>query len=144
MIALDTNILIYAHREGSSEHHRAVKAVLAALEDGRGWGICLPTVVEFWSIVTHPKIPGGPSSPAIVNNFFHYLLTEGYGNIWTPGTGFGQRLMRWAASLKVRGKRIFDLQISVIAYEHGAQEIWTHDHGFATIPPVKVRDPLER
>ena len=143
MIALDTNILVYAHREGSSEHNAARQAVLKALDDPRGWGVCAPTVAEFWSIVTHPKIPGGPSSPRIVTHFFHYLITEGRGAIWTPGPGFGQRLMRWAATLKVRGKKIFDLQIAVIAYEHGAREIWTHDSQFVTVPGVKVCDPLE-
>jgi predicted nucleic acid-binding protein len=143
MIALDTNLLIYAHREGSAEHARARSAILAALDDPRGWGICLPSVTEFWSIVTQPKIPGGPSSPTVVSHFFHYLITEGRGNVWTPGPGFGQRLMRWATSLKVRGSKIFDLQIAVIAYEHGAQEIWTHDRSFASVPAVKVFNPLD-
>jgi predicted nucleic acid-binding protein len=50
--------------------------------------------------------------------------------------------MRWAAALKVRGLRIFDLQIAVIAFEHGAREIWTHDVNFMSVPNVKVRDPL--
>jgi len=142
MIALDTNVLVYAHREGAPKHERTRGAVLAALRDSRGWGICLPTVSEFWSIVTHPKMPGGPSTPSVVAHFFHYLLTEGRGEIWTPGPGFGQRLMRWSSSLKVRGKRIFDLQIAVLALEHGAQEIWTHDHHFVSAPGLKVRDPL--
>ena|SRR5438552_12705293 len=142
MIALDTNLLVYAHREGASEHAKACEAILKALDDPRGWGICLPTVSEFWSIVTHPKIPGGPSSAAVVTHFFHYLVSEGHGNIWSPGPGFGQRLMRWAASLKVRGKRIFDLQIAVIAFEHGAHEIWTHDQKFVSVPAVKVHDPI--
>lgn len=126
MIALDTNLLIYAHREGTPEHGRARAAIASALADPRGWGICLPTIAEFWT-VTH---------------FFHYLMTEGGGNIWVPGPGFGERLTRWAASLKVRGKRIFDLQIAVIAFEHGAQEIWTHDQNFVSVPSVKIRDPL--
>jgi toxin-antitoxin system PIN domain toxin len=143
MIALDTNLLIYAHREGSPEHESARKAILMALDDPRGWGICLPAVMEFWSIVTHSKMPGGPSSPKVVTHFFHYLLTEGHGNLWTPGPGFGQRLMRWASSLKVRGKRVFDLQIAGIAFEHGAREIWTHDQGFISVPGLKVHDPLE-
>ena len=142
MIALDTNLLVYAHRAGAPEHDRARNAILAALDDSRGWGICLPTISEFWSIVTHAQMPGGPSSPKVVAHFFHYLITEGHGEIWTPGPGFGQRLMRWAASLKVSGKRIFDLQIAVIALEHGAQEIWTHDHNFASVPAVKLKDPL--
>jgi hypothetical protein len=143
MIALDTNLLVYAHREGAPEHDRARAAVMKALDDPRGWGICVPTVAEFWSIVTHPKMPGGPSSANIVTHFFHYLITEGQGNLWTPGAGFGQRLMRWAASLKIRGKRIFDLQIALIAFEHGAREVWTHDRHFVSVPGVKVRDPLE-
>jgi predicted nucleic acid-binding protein len=142
MIALDTNLLIYAHREGSPEHERTHKAILKVLDDPRGWGICLPAVTEFWSIVTHPKMPGGPSPAPVVTHFFHYLLTEGHGNLWTPGPGFGERLMRWASSLKVRGKRVFDLQIAGIALEHGAREIWTHDQGFISVPGLKVHDPL--
>jgi hypothetical protein len=142
VIALDTNVLIYAHRAGSPEHESAREAIQRALDDPRGWGICLPSVVEFWSIVTHPAIPGGPSSCSVVTQFFHHLINEGQGHIWTPGPGFGPRLMGWAASLKVRGKRIFDLQIAVIALEHGVQEIWTHDHKFQAVPGLKLKDPL--
>jgi uncharacterized protein len=142
MIALDTNLLIYTHREDAPHHVRAREAVLNAIRDPQGWGICLPTISEFWSILTKPTHPGGASSSAAVTQFFHYLITEGHGQIWTPGPGFGERLMRWAASLKVRGKKIFDLQIAVIAYEHGAREIWTHDRNFVSVPAVKVRNPL--
>ncbi len=139
MIALDTSLLIYAHREGSREHEHARTTILAALDDPQGWGICLPSVSEFWSSVTNPKIPGGPSSAKVVTHFFHYLISEGNGAIWTPGPGFGQRLMRWASLLKVRGKRIFDLQIAALALEHGAREIWTYDAAFVSVPGLKVR-----
>jgi predicted nucleic acid-binding protein len=142
MIALDTNLLVYAHREGAAEHDRATAAILRALNDPQGWGICLPSVAEFWSVVTNPANPGGPSSSAAVTNFFHRLVTEGHGRIWTPGPGFGERLMRWAASLKLRGTRIFDLQIAVIALEHGARELWTHDSNFVSVPGLKVLDPI--
>ena len=142
MIALDTNLLIYAHREGAPQHAQARAAVVEALNQPLGWGICLPSVAEFWSIVTNPGHPGGASPGTAVTHFFHYLITEGHGHIWTPGPGFGERLMRWAASQKVRGKRIFDLQIAVIAFEHGAREIWTHDRNLASVPGLKVRDPL--
>jgi predicted nucleic acid-binding protein len=142
VIALDTNILIYAHREGTPQHAQARDAILQVLNDVQGWGIPLPCVAEFWRAVTHPGHPGGPSSSAAVTNFFHHLLTQGHGHVWTPGAGFAQRLMRWAASLKVRGVRIFDLQIALIASEHGAREIWTHDRNFLSVPGVKVRDPL--
>lgn len=142
MIALDTNLLVYAHRQGSPQHSRARDVILQAVDDPRGWGICLPSVLEFWSIVTHPGIPGGPSTAAVVTRFFHHLVVDGRGSIWSPGPGFGQRLMGWATSLNVRGRRVFDLQIAVIALENGVQEIWTHDRQFVSVPAVRVRDPL--
>jgi toxin-antitoxin system PIN domain toxin len=142
LIALDTNLLIYAHRENTPEHNRARDAIIQALEDPRGWGICLPSVAEFWSIVTSTEHPGEKSTPAKANAFLHYLVVEGHGRIWSPGPGFGERLLRWAASQKIRGKRIFDLQIAVLAFEHGAREIWTHDTGFVSVPGLRVHDPL--
>jgi predicted nucleic acid-binding protein len=42
----------------------------------------------------------------------------------------------------IRGPRIFDLQIGMIALENGARELWTHDAGFVAVPGLKVRDPL--
>jgi predicted nucleic acid-binding protein len=142
VIALDTNILVYAHREGTPEHVRARETIIEALNHPDGWGIPYPVIAEFWRTVTSPGHPGGASSSASITNFFRHLLTEGHGHIWTPSPGFGQRLMRWASSLKVRGGRIFDLQIAVIALEHGAREIWTHDRNFLSVPTVKIRDPL--
>ena len=70
MIALDTNILVYAHRAGSPKHEKAKAAVLETVEHSRGWGINLPTIPEFWSIVTHPQIQGGASSPQVITQFF--------------------------------------------------------------------------
>jgi uncharacterized protein len=142
MIALDTNLLVYAHRENASQHERTREAVLEAVSSPQGWGICLPSIAEFWSIVTRPNHPGGASSSTSAAAFVHHLVTEGHGHIWTQGPGFGERLMRWAASLRVRGNHIFDLQIAVIAHEHGAREIWTHDRNFVSVPGVKVHDPL--
>jgi predicted nucleic acid-binding protein len=48
-----------------------------------------------------------------------------------------------AVDTNLWGRRIFDLQIAVIALEHG-QEIWTHDRNFVSVPAVKVHDLLER
>jgi len=47
-----------------------------------------------------------------------------------------------ADELEVCGARIFDLQIALIAFEEGATELWTHDRGFASVPGLRVVDPL--
>ena len=68
MIAVDTNILVYAHRE-DSEWHAAAYAKLARLaEGGGGWAIPWPCVHEFLAIVTHPRIFSPPTPlPAAID-----------------------------------------------------------------------------
>jgi len=142
MIAVDTNLLIYAHRAGVREHRAAQKAIEAAANDPRGWGISLPSMSEFWSIVTHPKAQGGATKPKRAMAFLTSLVETGDMQIWLPRAGFAARLMQLASDLPVAGVRIFDLQIGLTALENGASEIWSHDAAFARIPGLAVIDPL--
>jgi predicted nucleic acid-binding protein len=76
VIALDTNLLVYAHRRAVPEHRRARLALERAANDRAGWGISLPVLGEFWSIVTHPKAAGGPSTVAQAASFIRVLVRE--------------------------------------------------------------------
>jgi len=54
VIAVDTNVLVYAHRR-DSEFHRAAAAKVRELAEGRApWALPWPCLHEFFSIVTHP------------------------------------------------------------------------------------------
>src|SRR5207244_10228458 len=44
VIAIDSNLLIYAHPAAVPEHRRARRAIEKACGDPRGWGISLPSV----------------------------------------------------------------------------------------------------
>jgi predicted nucleic acid-binding protein len=59
-----------------------------------------------------------------------------------PAAHFAERLLSWAVRLNVSGRRIYDLQIALTALDNGAEEIWTHDRQFVTVPGLLVRDPL--
>jgi len=142
MIAIDTNLLIYAHRAATSEHRASRRAIEKASQDSRGWGITLPSVSEFWSVVTHPQAAGGPSTARQAQRFLHELITEGGAGLWMPREGFWTRLTDLAGRLRISGPRIFDLQIALTAVENGAVEIWTHDARFASLPGLPVHDPL--
>ncbi|MFM8292341.1 MAG: type II toxin-antitoxin system VapC family toxin, partial [Planctomycetia bacterium] len=63
MIAIDTNLLIYAHRSRTAEHRSARRAIEKAIGSSGGCGIALPSIAEFFGIVTHPAA-GQPSTPA--------------------------------------------------------------------------------
>ncbi|MBI2468412.1 MAG: PIN domain-containing protein [Candidatus Rokubacteria bacterium] len=142
MIAVDTNLLIYAHRAGLPEHRTARLALERAASMPDGWGISHTSVAEFWSIVTHPASAGRASSGAEAAAFLSSLVDEGGAQVWLPPPGFPERLVRLAAGLNVQGPRIFDLQIALTAFEHGAREMWTHDRHFVSVPGLWVRDPL--
>ena len=141
MIAIDTNLLIYAHRAALSENRAARRAIEKASRDPRGWGIAQPSVAEFWSVVTHPASSGGPSSADQARGFLHALREAG-AMIWMPGEGFPERLLQLAGELGIQGPRIFDLQIGLTAFDNGAGEVWTHDGRFVRLPGLEVHDPL--
>lgn len=142
MIAVDTNVLVYAHRRAVPEHRRARAALERAANDSAGWGISLPVLGEFWSIVTHPRAVGGASTVTQAAAFIRGLVAKGEMRIWVPGAGFAEYLVQRAVNMSVSAARIFDLQIALIAANSGAREIWTHDLNFVRVPEIRIRDPL--
>ena len=142
MIAIDTNLLVFAHRSRVPEHRAAKAAIEKASMDPEGWGFTLTNLLEFWSIVTHPSAPPRPSAPAEAAAFLQALFRDAKAQIWLPKEGFGQRLIQLGSRVRTCGPRIFDLTIALTAFEAGAGEIWTHDLGFLSIPGVRVVFPL--
>ena len=61
MVAVDTNLLVYAHRADSAFHVRADQVVAELAEGRASWAIPWPCLYEFYAIVTHPKIYRPPT-----------------------------------------------------------------------------------
>lgn len=140
MIAVDTNLLVYAHNPHAREHSRARNALERAAAQPQGWGMPFPVLAEFWSVATHPAGLGTRAEAAA--GFLQALLREGDGQIWAATAEMGHDLMAAAARIGCHGAAIFDLQIGLIALAYGAMEIWTHDAAFPRLPGLKVVDPL--
>lgn len=142
MIAVDTNLLVYAHRASLSEHRAARRAIERAAGLSVGWGISHPSLAEFWAVVTHPTTSGRPSTVAEASAFLQALFRDSDAHVWLPGPNFGERLIQLAADRNVRGPRVFDLQIALTALDNGAREVWTHDRDFVSVPGLRIHDPL--
>ncbi len=56
MIAVDTNILVYAHREDSSWHSPAYTCIEQLAQGGASWAVPWPCMHEYLAIATHPRI----------------------------------------------------------------------------------------
>jgi toxin-antitoxin system PIN domain toxin len=142
MIAVDSNLLVYAHRE-DSPWHEAAYACLSRLAEGRyPWAIPWPCLHEFLAIVTHPRIYDPPTplekaieqveawleSPGLV------LLAESQDH-WT-------QLRPLLLSGRISGPRVHDARVAAICIQHGVSELWTIDRDFSRFPGLKVRNPL--
>lgn len=62
MIAVDTNILVYAHRRDSPFHAPAAGALRGLAEGRAPWAIGWPCLREFFSVTTHPRIYDPPAT----------------------------------------------------------------------------------
>lgn len=142
MIAVDSNLLIYAHRAAAREHGAAIRAIERAAADPRGWGFAVGSVFEFWHVVTHASSVGRPSTPDEARRFIANLERQGRARVWLPAPGFTDRVLDAATRLRIVGGRIFDLQLALTALDNGATEMWTHDAAFVRMGGLAVVDPL--
>ena len=62
MIAVDTNILVYAHREELPLHRKALARLVELAESPLPWGLPVFCIAEFLRVVTHPKLFDPPSA----------------------------------------------------------------------------------
>ena len=142
MIAIDTNLLVYAHRSLFPEHRKAKASIEKAADNDSGWGIALPSLSEFWTVVTHQRCEGRPSTAEQAEGFLTALIETANIQIFLPNDAFPTSLIITARNLGIQGVRIFDLQIALLSIAAGAQELWTHNAGFVKVPGIKVIDPL--
>lgn len=142
MIAVDTNLLVYAHRR-DSEWHEPATASIRELASGRAaWAIPWPCVHEFIAVVTHPRIFAPPSSlDAALDQVAAWcesptLVLLGEGN------GYFAVLSGLLSKGRVVGPRVHDARIAALCVEHGVSELLSADRDFSRFPTLKTRNPL--
>ncbi len=141
MIAVDTNILVYAHRKDSEWHKKAVSKIKELAESQDAWGIPLPCLHEFYSIVTHPKIFSPPSSSEqAIKQMDEWLRSP---SIVTPSEGkqYWPILRGLLSEGKIAGPLVHDARVAAICIESGFSELWTADRDFSRFS-IRVKNPL--
>jgi toxin-antitoxin system PIN domain toxin len=142
VIAVDTNVLVYAHRE-DSEWHGPAYACLETLAEGKGaWAIPWPCVHEFFSIVTHPRIydPPTPLSGAL-EQIDAWLETPGLVLLSESGA-YWPELRGLLEAGQVAGGRVHDARVAALCRLHGVRELWTADRDFSRFSGLALRNPL--
>jgi toxin-antitoxin system PIN domain toxin len=142
MIAVDSNLLVYAHREDSPWHEPAYDRIVQLAEGRAPWAIPWPCLHEFLAIVTHPRIyaPPTPLDKAIdqvdawVESPSLVLLPE--------AEDYWMQLRPMLLSGRVAGPQIHDARIAALCKDHGVTELWTADRDFGRFSGLTVRNPL--
>ncbi len=142
MIALDTNLLLYAHREDSAFHAGAKATVEALRRQPAAWAIPWPCVHEFIAIATHPGIYKPPSSLGEALGFVEALLACPQLELLAESPGYFEKLRAIATAARLRGPRIHDARIAALCLHHGVSELWSADRDFSLFPQLNVRNPL--
>jgi toxin-antitoxin system PIN domain toxin len=142
VIALDTNLLVYAHRP-DSEFHREASAILAELAGGAlRWAIPWPCVHEFIAVVTHARIYKMPTPLEIALQALRALEALPSLEFICEGEGYLERLDEIAMPARVQGGAIHDARIAAICKYHGVRELWSADRDFSRFPQLKLHNPL--
>ena len=142
MIAVDTNILVYAHRRDSPWHEVARAKVAALAEGRRPWAIPWPCLHEFLGIVTHPRIFARPTPRSTALEQVKAWLDSPSLLPLAEAAGYWSRLAALVESGRVSGPLIHDARIAALCLHHGVERLWSADRDFSRFPELKTANPL--
>ena len=142
MIAVDTNILVHAHR-ADSEWHRAAAAAVASLANGVApWAIPWPCVHEFLAVVTHPRIFAPATPLARACDQVDAWMESPSVTLLAEGTSYWPTFRALALKGRVAGANVHDGRIAALCIDHGVKELWSADRDFGRFGELTVRNPL--
>ena len=142
MIAVDTNILVYAHR-ADHEWNGAASTCIRALAEGRAaWAIPWPCVHEFYAVVTRPNVFDPPSSAAQALDQLEAWFESNSLHLLAESSHHFATLKRLATGAKLVGASIHDARIAAICIDHAVAALWTLDRDFSRFRGLKVHNPI--
>jgi toxin-antitoxin system PIN domain toxin len=142
VIAVDSNILVYAHRDDAPFHQAAVELLGGLAESGGPWAIPWPCVHEFLAVSTSRKAYSAPSRMDVALGFMDALLGSPQLRILHETAGHWAALRTLLDRGNVWGGMIHDARIAAICIEHGVSALWSADRDFRRFPSLKVVNPL--
>jgi uncharacterized protein len=143
VIALDTNILVYARQKDSARHAQALGLLRHLAEGDSPWAVPWPCVYEYIRVVTHPKLFRPPSDLTAVLDDLDVLFESPSIMMLGEGAAHRTHMRRMVLAGRARGNLAHDAHVAALLREHGVREFWTNDRDFRRFPGIVIRDPFD-
>jgi len=140
--AVDTNLLVYAHRS-EAVFHSIARSSIETLAAGRSpWAIHWPCVHEFIAVVTHPRIYKTPTPIRDALDQIRALTSLENLVLLAESEAYLDHLGAIASAAKIQGSAIHDARIAALCLHHGGRQLWSADRDFSRFPNLMVWNPL--
>jgi uncharacterized protein len=142
VIAVDTNVLVYAHRSDSPFHARAAECVAMLAEGRNAWAIPWACLHEFFGIATHPRIYNPPTKPAVAVAAIASWLESPTLQVLHESADHWSLLRTLIEKGGIAGPRVHEARIVAVCLGNGVRELLSVDRDFNRFPSLTVRNPL--
>jgi hypothetical protein len=134
VIAVDTNVLVYAHRAELLKHEAAAARLVALAEGPAAWALPVFCLGEFLRVVTHPRLFDPPFTAPEASRALQRVLDSPSLDVISPGPSFADLLLQAVHEADAVGNLVFDAQIVALCRESGVSALLTEDRDFDRFP----------
>ena len=142
MIAVDTNVLVHAHRADSQWSDPARLCLRSVAEGRSAWAIPWPCLHEFLAIVTHPRIYAPPSTIEQAIDQIDAWMESPTLTVIGESDDHWSILRGQLTTGRIRGPMVHDARVAALCIGNGVSEILTADRDFDRFPELASRNPL--
>jgi uncharacterized protein len=142
MIAVDTNLLIYAHRPDSVFHAKAHPWLKQRCEGRQPWAIPWPCIHEFIGHVTNARIYRNPTPIRDALSSVDALIASPSLVLLHENEDYWSEFSAIVTSAAVTGARVHDAKIAALVRAHGVAQLATCDRDFSRFAGISLINPL--
>lgn len=143
MIAVDTNVLVYAHRFDAKENEAAFQKLEELASGARPWAIPWQCLHEFFGVVTNRRIwKDAASSQANAWAQIEQWTSSPSVVLLTETDDFREVLAPLLLRPKVVGPVVHDARVAAVCIAHGVEALLTRDRDFSAFPELETRNPF--
>jgi toxin-antitoxin system PIN domain toxin len=139
VIAVDTNVLVHAHREEMTKHREAVQLLRNLAEGPNLWAIPVFCIGEFMRVVTHHRVftPPSPLEDALMA--IQSLIESPSVRVLLPGERYWQIFEQTVRRSQTTGNLVYDAQIAAVCLEYSVSALISEDRDLLRFSDLTVR-----